>query len=89
MSDEIEALRARIDAIDDELIDALARRARLVDEVAAKKKTQGLRLRDPSREAAILERATRRAPARLSAAAIERFIAATLAACFPPDEPTG
>jgi chorismate mutase len=56
MSDELERYRAGLDALDAELIDVLARRAQLVDEVWAWKRGRGLPLRDPAREAAMRER---------------------------------
>jgi chorismate mutase len=86
MSAGLDELRARIDAVDDELIEALARRARLVDEVAALKRAHGLGLRDVDREQAIVNRALARAPSRLSPGAITAVIRAILAACYPTDE---
>lgn len=56
MSDELERYRAGLDALDAELLDVLARRAQLVDEVWAWKRSRGLPLRDPAREAAMRER---------------------------------
>lgn len=56
MSDDLERYRAGLDALDAELLDVLARRAQLVDEVWAWKRAHGVPLRDPEREAAMRER---------------------------------
>lgn len=56
MSDELERYRAGVDALDAELLDVLARRAQLVDEVWAWKRSHGVPLRDPEREAAMRAR---------------------------------
>jgi chorismate mutase/prephenate dehydrogenase len=47
-------LRTQIDALDRDLLRTLARRAALVAEVAEVKRREGLRIRDPEREAAVL-----------------------------------
>lgn len=56
MSDELSRYRAGLDALDDELLDVLARRARLVDEVWAWKHAHGVARVDPAREAAMRAR---------------------------------
>lgn len=56
MSDDLERYRAGLDALDAELLDVLARRAQLFDEVWAWKRARGVPLRDPEREAAMRER---------------------------------
>ena len=89
MSEGLDALRAKIDAVDDLLLTTLAERARLVDEVAALKRTEGLLLRDPAREQAIVDRASRRAPSRLPAEAVGQVFRAILAACYPSGGPPG
>ena len=54
---EIDALRARIDAVDDELAALLARRARLAEQVGERKRRNGWRsMADPDRERQILQR---------------------------------
>src|SRR5688500_8683333 len=70
--------RARIDALDDELMDLLARRTRLSVRVARWKRRSGRPLRTPAREALILERARRAALAPLTARAAERIFRASL-----------
>lgn len=57
----INELRARIDGVDHEILDLLARRMALVSELAAHKRASGLRVRDERREAQVL--ADRRARA--------------------------
>jgi chorismate mutase/prephenate dehydrogenase len=47
-------LRAMIDALDRDLLQTLARRVALVAEVAEVKRREGLRIRDPEREAEVL-----------------------------------
>ncbi|MFZ5440416.1 MAG: chorismate mutase [Myxococcota bacterium] len=57
----LETLRGKLDAIDAELIDVLARRAAVVDEIWAWKAAQGVGRVDPAREAAVRERLLARA----------------------------
>lgn len=65
MSDQrLQELRREIDAVDDQLVALLADRAALVREVWALKRAVGLPLSDPSREEAILARASQRSRAR-------------------------
>lgn len=59
----LEALRERIDQVDERLVDLLAERARLVDEVWALKSQQALAQVDPTREAAMRARLGARAKA--------------------------
>lgn len=51
-SQELLALRAQIDALDEELVVLLARRFRVTDAVGALKAAEGLSAVDPDREAA-------------------------------------
>lgn len=69
---ELEALRARIDAIDREVLELLARRMRVVKEVAAVKQAHGLAIRDYVRERQVFDARGRLAEQLgLSAGAIE------------------
>lgn len=49
------ALRAQIDDLDHRIIDLLAERMQVVSELSAVKRAEGLRVRDPARERAVLE----------------------------------
>lgn len=57
------ALRTEIEAVDDALIGALARRMALAREVRAVKQRAGQPVLDPAREAAVVSRASARARA--------------------------
>ena len=57
-SDDLGALRAALDGIDRDLVEALARRQRVVQQVAALKLAQPVALRDRPREEALLTRLT-------------------------------
>ena len=52
-------LRAMVDAVDHDLLQLIARRMGLVGEIAATKREQGLRIRDPEREREVLADRTR------------------------------
>jgi len=60
-SQDLATLRARIDDVDRELLEALSRRAELAREVSRMKRAGGLPSLDPAREAAIVRRAVGRA----------------------------
>ena len=53
---KLDDLRQRIDAIDDQILDLLEKRAAAVAEIAAAKKDASLPTYDPTRERAVLER---------------------------------
>lgn len=80
---EIEALRARIDAVDDEIAALLSRRARIAEEVGARKRESGWRRpADPERERRILRRVSSLAsplPPEHAAAIFREIISACLA----------
>lgn len=69
----LEELRARIDAIDDQIAALLAKRAEVVKKVAAFKHRHAIPIHLPDRERAIIERLQARNAGVLSAAAIERI----------------
>jgi chorismate mutase/prephenate dehydratase len=56
---EIEKLRKKIDAIDEEILDALNRRARIVLDIARIKRKKNAKFYSPRREQEIIERLTR------------------------------
>jgi chorismate mutase len=60
-ADELAALRAKLDGIDDDLLRALARRAEVVAEIWAWKQHHGVARVDPDRERAMRERLLSRA----------------------------
>ena len=66
----IEEGRAKIDAIDDELLVLLNKRACVVREIMAEKRRTRLRMRDRLRETEILSRLSRSNPGPLDARAV-------------------
>jgi chorismate mutase/prephenate dehydrogenase len=60
-TDDLERLRRRIDDIDEKLVDLLARRRRVVDEVVACKRARRLPVYHPAREEDLLSRRRRQA----------------------------
>lgn len=66
----IEEGRAKIDAIDDELLVLLNRRASVVIEIMAEKRRMGLGVRDRLRENEILSRVSRLNPGPMDARAV-------------------
>ena len=54
-------LRAQIDDLDHRIIDLLAQRMQVVTQLSGVKRAEGLRVRDPARERAVLEDRTREA----------------------------
>ncbi|MFO0597441.1 MAG: chorismate mutase [Myxococcaceae bacterium] len=72
---ELERLRTRLDALDDELIDVLARRAALVKDIWAWKQREHVAQIDPAREAALKARLLALAETRgLSREAVARVL---------------
>ena len=61
MSSDLKHTRERLDEVDQQLIEALASRQQLIDEVAAAKADSGKDVQDPEREAEILDRLRRHA----------------------------
>lgn len=79
-SPRLASLRALIDAVDEELLGLLVERGRLVDQVAALKRSEDLPIHMPEREQAILDRVRVRAEeAGLSADIVEEIFRAVLA----------
>ena len=54
MASELDSLRDRIDGADQELLEALARRMEVVEEILQRKEVQGLPLFDAERETRLL-----------------------------------
>ena len=70
---DIEQLRPRIDAIDDQILDLLAQRAGAALEVGDYKKRRGLPVHDPERENSVVNRMQTGNQGPLSSEAIERI----------------
>ena len=77
----LDRLRRRLDALDDELLALVARRAAVVDEVAVLKQGHGQPLHDAEREGQILARLVAQRPARLGVREVEVLVQAVLRAC--------
>jgi chorismate mutase len=73
--------RRRITAIDEELVDAVNRRARLVSELHAHKRANNYPLRDHGREEALLAALSRRNPGPLSDQRLEALFRVVLEIC--------
>jgi len=87
----IEELRRHIDAIDDELLDVLDRRAHVAREIAKAKREAGLAAHDPDRERSLLERVEQALVARPGAlfpkASVRPVFREILSACLSLEEP--
>ena len=70
---DIEQLRPRIDAIDDQVLDLLSKRAGAALDVGDYKKRRGLPVHDPERENTVVNRMQTRNPGPLPADAVERI----------------
>jgi len=86
VGNELGALRARIDAIDDTLLTLLSERAGIAQEVGRAK--QGEKIYRPEREAQIVRRLRAQNPGPLSAETIERLIREIMSACRALEETT-
>lgn len=69
----LDELRARLDGIDNQMLDLLSKRAQVILQVADFKQQHRLPAHVPDREAAIVERLRTTNPGPLSASAIERI----------------
>lgn len=86
MSD-LDDTRARIDRLDDQLLEILGERAALVEEVAAAKRARGLQhFRDPERERQVLERLCERGAGRFPQASIRAVFREVMSACLSLQE---
>lgn len=83
---ELGALRARIDAIDDALLKLLSERAGIAQEVGRAKK--GEKIYRPEREAQIVRRLRETNPGPLSGDSVERLIREIMSACRALEETT-
>lgn len=78
MDRNIESIRREIDHIDNDLIELLNKRARLVLEIGNLKKSQGLPVYVPDREQEIHQRLKKLNPGPLSSEAIHRLFKAII-----------
>ena len=83
---ELGALRARIDAIDDALLKLVSERAAIAQEVGRAK--QGEKIYRPEREAQIVRRLREANPGPLSGDSVERLIREIMSACRAVEETT-
>ena len=84
---ELEAARARIDALDDEILQRVSRRAALALETARAKRPDGP-LYDPAREAQVLRRIRAANPGPLTDAEVARLFREIMSACLALEQPT-
>lgn len=84
---DLDALRQAIDAIDDEILDLLSRRARLLPEIIAAKQAQGLPVVDPERERALLDRLAARGAAPFPPEAVRAVFREILSASVSLQQP--
>ncbi len=80
--DELTRLRQEIDQIDDEMLDLLNRRARRVEEVAARKQASGRAFYVPARERAIVDRLKEKNPGPFPNEAIRPVFQEVISACL-------
>ncbi len=83
----LDTLRARIDGLDDQLLQLLEARASLVGQVAEAKRALGVALWDPARERALLERLAQRASGHFPPAALQAVYREIMSACLALQEP--
>jgi chorismate mutase/prephenate dehydratase len=86
MEEELKALRARIDGIDDAILHLLSERAGIAQQVGRAKK--GEKIYRPEREAQIVRRLREINPGPLSGDTIERLIREIMSACRAVEEVT-
>lgn len=70
---ELEALRERIDTIDEQILRLVQERVRIVLEVGAYKRARGVSVYDPERERAMLERLASQAREPLDRGTVRRI----------------
>lgn len=83
----LEDLRRRIDAIDEQILGLLERRADVVAHVAREKQDKGLPVHDPEREREVLERLAQRGAGRFPREAIVAVYREVMSACLALQAP--
>ncbi|MDP2057064.1 MAG: chorismate mutase, partial [Thiobacillus sp.] len=86
MDDALKTLRARIDSIDDALLQLMSERAGIAQQVGRAKK--GEKIYRPEREAQIVRRLREANPGPLSGEVVERLIREIMSACRALEETT-
>ncbi len=84
---ELEALRDRIDRIDEKLVELLNERAQVVVDVGALKRDSGIPIYAPHREAAVLRKALDRSKGPLPGRAIEGVYRELMSGSFAIEQP--
>jgi chorismate mutase/prephenate dehydratase len=80
--------RARIDALDDEILDLLGRRADVAKQIATAKRAAAVEVfHDPERERQVLERLIQRGEGRFPRDAIRAVFREVMSACLSVEEP--
>jgi chorismate mutase / prephenate dehydratase len=73
--------REQIDAIDSQIIDLLNQRAALAVQIGTAKKEQNLPVRDPAREAQVLQRVAAKNPGPVLTEDLQKVYSAIMNAC--------
>ncbi|MCL2779697.1 MAG: prephenate dehydratase [Polyangiaceae bacterium] len=85
---ELGGARARIDALDDEILDLLGRRADVAKQIATAKRAAAVEVfHDPERERQVLERLMQRGEGRFPRDAIRAVFREVMSACLSVEEP--
>lgn len=85
---ELAEARARIDAIDDRILDLLGRRAEVAREIATAKRAAKLQVfHDPERERRVLDRLVEKGDRRFPPSAIRAVFREVMSACLSVEEP--
>lgn len=79
---DLKPLRERIDALDDQMLELLAERAKIVGDVAAAKRGSGLPWYQPERERQIVARLVERAAGRFPEDAVHAVFREVMSACL-------
>ena len=77
----IDALRVKIDAIDQRLLQLIAERLEVVHQVGEEKRQKGLKVFDPNREEKLLRKLISVAPPELDEQAVRNIFAALVREC--------
>jgi len=84
---DLSALRAQIDALDEQLLELLNRRARVAEQVGALKKREGTPFFRPERVAQVIEKIETRNPGPLKSAHVSAIWREIMSACLALESP--